>query len=142
MCFFHLSASIYYYIDYYAYINAESVLNFFENVPCIDHVNGSSALVTNTVFLFSDCKQINVEHAIIDPTGTVTNGSIVTVTCESGYTLDSTGITSTTVTCVNGQLDVTPTCSAGLYIISWIIISTQALLLSLLFSPFSSKLGA
>ena len=100
-------------------------------------MNGSIVLVTNTIifFLVSDCKQINVEHATINPTGTVTNGSIVTVTCESGYTLDSTGTTTTTVTCVNGQLDVTPTCSAGLYIISWLIISTQALLLSLLFSP-------
>ena len=48
MCFFLLSVSIYYNVDYYAYINAESVLKFFENVRCIDHVNGSTALVTET----------------------------------------------------------------------------------------------
>ena len=79
-------------------------------------MNGSIALVTNTIiflFLVSDCKQINVEHATINPTGTLTNGSTVTVTCESGYTLDSTGTTTTTVACINGQLDVTLKCSAG-----------------------------
>ena len=84
-------------------------------------------------FIISVCQPITVEHGSIDPTGNVINGSIVTVTCNSGYTLDSTGTTSTNVTCINSTFDVTPTCSAGLYILSWLIISTQALLLSLPF---------
>ena len=83
-------------------------------------LNRSNDCVTNTVYLFSDCQAISVQNAIVEPDGTVNSGSAVHVNCESGYTLDSSGRINTTLTCTDGQYDdVTPTCSAGLYFLSF-----------------------
>ena len=118
--FLSQASDIYYILDHYTYINAETFTCICLNVECKVDLNSSNACVTNTIYLFSDCQAVSVQNAIVEPAGTVNSGSAVNVNCESGYTVDSSGKNNTTLTCTNGQYDVTPTCSAGSYFLSFL----------------------
>ena len=94
--------------------------NVCQNVDCTVDLNSSIACVTNTIFLFSDCQAISIQNAVVKPDSTVNSGSAVHVNCKSGYTMDSSGRNNTTLTCTDGKYDdVTPTCSAGSYFLSF-----------------------
>ena len=60
--------------------------------------------------LESSCPEPMINHGTVNPVGSINSGQKVTVTCNSGYTINSTG----DMTCTRGQFDEKPTCEGNL----------------------------
>ena len=55
------------------------------------------------------CQPPEIAHGQVSPTGDITDGKPVTVTCDNGYVLEG----SATITCTAGNFNGIPTCKKG-----------------------------
>ena len=85
---------------------------------CIERIN-SIILLIKCIFVSPGCTATAPDNGKVDDgsTSSVLDGNTVAFTCDTGYTLSSSGI----VTCTSGSLEAVPTCKQGMFCLIYLI---------------------